>query len=196
MSKSTMVVLLALLLVTNSLVAPGQDRSRVVTAFKRLQVPATTDRAANELLALGRADTEARKFLSANLPTLIDRGPAERCRCWQNEVSLAGNLKIVEVAKPLSKWITVREGVITFTSNFRLENAPAAKALAQIGDPAIPTIQNVLLEDNVDRRGTALMILSLMHTPKARLVLKDHLEHEQDDKLRDYIVKTLDNWKE
>jgi hypothetical protein len=166
----------------------------VSAAFKRLQVPATTDQAAHDLLALGKADSNARSFLAANLPSLIDRGPVQECACWQNEVALAGKLQLVEAAKPLSKWITLSSGTVTFTQNFRLENAPAAKALAQIGDPAIPAVQNVLSDDKVNYRGTALMVLNLMHTLKAKGTLKDHLEHEQDENLRNYIVKTLETW--
>lgn len=89
----------------------------------------------------------------ARLPALIEPGPGASLQVWCNGVRLAGALKTVEAAPALAKWITVStEPTLTLSSEAQLRTSPAGKALVQIGDPAIPALQNLLEDGNKDQR--------------------------------------------
>lgn len=195
MRKATIAHALVLLLINVTLSA--QHESRVVAAFRRLQAQATTDRAAKDLLALGKADPEARKYLAANLLALIDRGASgefDCWHCWQNGAALAGQLKLVEAIKPLSRWISVSDGTLTMYRVLTLRDRPAARALVDIGNPAIPDVVTILVNEKASDRDVAVSILREIHTTKAKQALQTQRNREQDAKLRSLIAWALDNW--
>jgi hypothetical protein len=122
--------------------------------LKRFQSPKNTDDARKQLLQLGNSDPDVRRYLAVQLTPMIERGPkscppsqiedlfARWHSCpWYNAVELAGKLKIGEAAPALSPWINWRsEGPLLPTLEAQLIFHPAAKALYEIGDPAIPVV--------------------------------------------------------
>jgi hypothetical protein len=159
---------------------------------QKLQSAKTTDDARTQLLQLGRSDRGVRQFLAVRLPPLIDLGPkscppsdiedlkARWHACpWYNAVELSGKLRIAEAASALGPWIRWRaEGPYLPTLEAQLVFHPAAKALAEIGDPAIPAVQQAL--SNPKDHYVAVRVLCIIHTPKAKSVLRDDLPHETD----------------
>ena len=113
--------------------------SQVALLFQQLQSPETTDRADATLRERSTIDAEVKRYLAANLPALIGNGPS-KVPTWNNAVRLAGDLRIVETIPELAKWIGTQSGsgLITLARVVRLEEDPAGRALAQIGDPALP----------------------------------------------------------
>jgi HEAT repeat protein len=84
---------------------------------------------------------------------------------------------------------------VTLTTVLRLEDNAPGKALAQIGDPAVPVLIKVLNNKNVKERTRAVYALNLIGTPIAKNALRDQLNRESDPGLRDIILRTLDHWK-
>ena len=58
--------------------------------FQQLQAPGTTDRAAGQLLKLGKRSKAAREFLAAHLPGFVANGPVDPADPWLNAVHLVG----------------------------------------------------------------------------------------------------------
>jgi hypothetical protein len=159
---------------------------------KRLQSPKNTDDARKQLLQLGNSDPDVRRYLAVQLPPMIARGPkscppseivdlvARWHSCpWYNAVELAGKLKIGEAAPALSPWINWRsEGPLLPTLEAQLIFHPAAKALYEIGDPAIPVVQRVLNSGSSEEHARAVRVLCIINTPKSKAVLQDDLPHE------------------
>ncbi|HXO88748.1 MAG TPA: hypothetical protein VN885_08870 [Candidatus Acidoferrales bacterium] len=125
----------------------AQSRPTVQQLFRELQSNRTSDHAEAQLRELGSTGVHARRFLALHLPALIETDPRtteeERDRgqpirlTWRNEVRLAGELKIVEAAPGLAKWITVSTsgGMALGIGEEALVDSPAGQALVQIGDP-------------------------------------------------------------
>jgi len=111
---------------------------------------------------------------------------------WYNAVELSGKLKIAEVASALASWINWRsEGPFLPTLEVQLIFHPAAKALAEIGDPAISTLQRVLNSGNSEEHARAVRVLCIIHTPKAKAVLRVNLPRESDPDLQAMIKNVL-----
>lgn len=165
----------------------AQSHPAASELVQRLQSDETTDDARKQLLQLGRSDPDVRHYLAVQLPPLIERGPkscppseivdlaARWHACpWYNAVQLSGRLKIAEAASALAPWINWRnEGPFLPTLEVQLIFHPAAKALAEIGDPAIPILQRVLSSGNLGEHARAVLVLCIIHTPKAKAVLQD-----------------------
>src|ERR1700728_2196168 len=125
--------------------------------FQDLQSPQKSDRAAAKLLRIATSNEEARQFLAARLPALIEEDPAptnsdyEQGRrpiraVWQNSAKVAGELRIAAAVPALVKWFTVSTspGVSLGAGEEALADTPAAMALANIGDPSVPSVQPLL----------------------------------------------------
>jgi hypothetical protein len=172
---------------------------------KRLQSPKTTDDAGKQLLQLGNSGPDARRYLAVHLPPMIERGPkscppseivdlvARWHSCpWYNAVELAGKLKIGEAAPALFPWIGWRsEGPLLPTVEAQLIFHPAAKALYEIGDPAIPVVQRVLNSGSSEEHARAVRVLCIINTPKSKAVLQDDLPHETDPDQQTMIKNCL-----
>lgn len=156
-----------------------------------LESPNRTARAAETLLKRGKEEPRVRKYLAGHLPAMIDKGPDGAPEAWTSMVRLAGELRMAEAAGALARWLDVwgGEGSITLTQEVRLEDKPAGKALAQIGDPAIPSLVGVLKHGRLNQRWTATFALYDMNSPAARKALEEHLRRETDRTLRDFIKK-------
>jgi hypothetical protein len=183
-----------ILMVCTQLLAEKQGPAAEV--FQRLLSPQTTDKAAQQLLKRGKADSETRKYLAEHLPAVIERGPKEPDDPWFNAVQLAGELKIAESASALGRWISLDTGGMTGMAIWaRLGNQPAAKALSQIGDPAGPVLASILQYGNSEERSAAIRALALIGSPDAKKTLQNQLKREQEPKTKAFIKNILEHWK-
>lgn len=192
-------ILLACTLGLGFLSVAGQTRS-ARQLFLQLQSAQTTDSAEEQLRTLVASDPSAKNYLAEHLPAMIERGPQHHDshdadsqwpdRPWVNAVALAGELKIAQAAPALANWIKVRvDYATTLYTESSLENSPAGQALVQIGDPAIPVLQRTLSTGKDLDRWQAAYALNLIATPRARDALREHMRHEPDKTLVDFIGK-------
>jgi hypothetical protein len=166
---------------------------------QQLQSDKTTDNARDELLKLGKSAPNVRQYLAVHLPPLIERGPSKAdcsgnsCEPWKNEVELAGHLKIDAAAPALAKWINWRsQGPAGLSLEARLVFYPAATALFEIGDPAIPAVQHALDYGTSDEHYKAVRVLCIIHSPSAKAVLRNDLQREPDPDLQAMIKRDLE----
>jgi HEAT repeat protein len=191
-------VLLYLTFVLSAIVAAntralGQQPVSNETLFAQLQADATTDNALKQFLKRTPQDSDAQKYLATHLPEQILQGPqSDHARVWVNEVHLAGAFRIEEAIPALVKWmeqpIGLPEGQ-TLSSVENLITVPAGRAMAQIGEPAIPALADALKTGNYERRWVACRALNMVGTPRAIRALMDHLGQESDPELKTYIEK-------
>jgi hypothetical protein len=167
---------------------------------QQLQSKKTTNNARDELLRLGKSDPEVREYLAAHLPRLIESGPRtadcqeNSCETWLNAVKLAGQLKIAKAVPALAQWISWRErpAPLGLSSEANLVFYPAATALWEIGNPAVPAVQHVLESDQrppfrrIDER-----VLCIINTPESKAALRDFLPRESDPDLQAWIKRCL-----
>ena len=206
--SSKMVAAMAILgcwscLVVHRIMAQSQPTTSELV--QKLHSDKTTDDARKQLLQHGKSNPDVRHYLAVQLPPLIGLGPkscppsdivdlaARWHACpWYNAVELSGKLKIAEVASALASWINWRsEGPFLPTLEVQLIFHPAAKALAEIGDPAISTLQRVLNSGNSEEHARAVRVLCIIHTPKAKAVLRVNLPRESDPDLQAMIKNVL-----
>jgi hypothetical protein len=194
-SPTRMITIFFVLCVTlvAALAVFAQQPPDSATLIQQLRSLATTDKATLELMRLGRSDVHVRNYLISQLPSMIAGGPLDS-RPWSNAVKISGELKIAEAVPALAKWLTsaVSPGTVSFTQTVRLEDNPAAKALAQIGDPSVPTISTILKRGDLRQRWEAALVLSNIGSPMAKQKLRKHLDQEPDVSLRDFIERTLE----
>lgn len=144
---------------------------------------------------LGPQNAEVRRCLSSHLPNLIQHDPKKNPHVWINSVRLAGEFQIVETIPSLAKWIGLFVGSLqgaTLTSEGNLDPFPAGKALAQIGDPSIPTLIGILKTEQTHERYVACRALMIIGSSQALNALRAHLKQESDPELRHYIERALD----
>lgn len=158
---------------------------------QELQARETTDRAAEQLLKLAQSDGSARKFLVTRLPKLIGMDWGPEARVWRNIVGLAGGLRIVEAIPTLAKRIDFVDRPTSFGLAAALEDKPAAKALAQIGDPAVPALVELLKRGELMERWEASYVLEKIGSPTAQRAIRDHVKREVDPRLRSRIEEDL-----
>ena len=172
-----------------------QAEEPVATVFQRLQSSGNIHEATEQLLNRGRSDPKVREYIARHLPPMIEKGPGEKgdhLGPWIEFVRLARELKIAEAAPALTKWLTIDNiGEITTGGFIRLENNPAGKALAEIGDPAVPAVARVFDRGTLRERRYAVYVLNLINSPSAKATLQERLSREPDKDLRDFIRKSL-----
>jgi HEAT repeat protein len=171
----------------------AQGYPDVDTLFQQLQSRETTDNAKDLLLKRAVADSDVKKYLANKLPSMIDQGGTKVTSGWLNAVRLAGELKIAEAAPALGKWIGLNNvgGEITSGSLRHLETNPAGKALAQIGDPSIPVLVNVLEHGTPRDRYSAYLALGLIHSTRSIAVLRDHLDREDNQEFQKEVKHAI-----
>lgn len=177
---------------------PGAaNRAQVIPQVRRLAAelsqPKTTDRALREIPDLVKNDAAGRQYVVQRLCELIRKRNTDEV--WLNAVRLAGQLRASETI-PLLQEALSRGPVggpmnTTFTTQMRLDDDLVAKALSQIGDPAIPVAMNLLGSPDKKARRRAVLILGNTDTPAARKVLQDRLSHETDARIRELIESGL-----
>ena len=174
----------------------GNAQSNPSGLFQRLQIDSSTDDAETQLLRNAKTDPETRTYLALHLPELINKGPKNNARPWVNAVKLAGELKIPEAVPSLIPWIgqggDPSEPIpLTMSSYLRLEMFPAAKSLAQIGNPSVPAVTKVLDKGSRDEKYFAVYILMQIDSPDAMRALETHLQKESDPRIKDLIESVL-----
>jgi hypothetical protein len=196
--------LITVLVVLGSWGGPGvhsvlaQNHPSPSKLVRQLRSDQTTDNARDELLRLGKSDPSVRQYLAVHLPSVIESGPStpvcsgNSCEPWLNAVELGGHLKIDAAAPALAKWINWRSpGPSGLSLEARLVFYPAARALIEIGDPAVPAVQYALDRGNSHERYRAVRVLNIIDSPSARAVLRKDLQHEPDPDLRAMIKRDL-----
>jgi hypothetical protein len=184
----------------------AQTAPKVAALYDRLIQPSETDAAAPEILEMAKNDSMARDFLAGKLPSLIvDRLPPRDARTaspvWLNAVRLAGQLKIVEAVPALTQALSRPEmcggydirgcGVMTLGTEARLDHDIVGRALADIGDPCVPVVADILLKGGSAERRRAMWILAKINSPAAQKAMRDHLPSESDPRLRELIQDVL-----
>ena len=170
----------------------AQGPAQVDQLLGQLQRPGTTDRAREELLTEGQSDPETKKYLAQRLPPLIERGPSNGFDAWVNAARLAGNLRLVEAASALARWIGVNTGgTTTLSTEVRLQHSPAARALVDIGEPALPSLRLILQRAKLNERWVAVWALDAIGSPNAMSVLRAHAPREPDPNLQKFIEKII-----
>ena len=173
---------------------PHHSTESVALAFERLQSqsPSEIKDASEQLVRLGKSDPKARDYIALHLPPLIEKGPKDYLGRWITFVRLAGELKIAEAAPALAKWLTIDNiGEISTAGFIRLDNNPAGSALVQIADLAIPAVITVLDHGTLRERRYAVYVLNQINSSSAKRALREQLNREPDEDLRDFIRKSL-----
>jgi hypothetical protein len=181
-------------------------RAKIGELYERLIQASETNTAAPEILEMARNDSTARDFLAEKLPSLIvDRLPPRDARTtspvWANAVRLAGQLKIVEAVPALTQALSKPEmcggydirgcGVMTFGTEARLDHDIVGRALADIGDPCVPVVAEILSKGGSAERRRAMWVLTKINSAAAQKAMRDHLPSESDPRLRELIQDVL-----
>ncbi len=161
--------------------------------FQKLQSEQTAGEAFNRLLELGKRHADVREYLVAHLPERISAGPGSNSQVWAYETSLAGLLKIREAIPALIGQIDreLPNDIVTFSGREKLADFPAGRALAQIGEPAVPALSSILETGDYQKRWVASRALNMIDARTATEALTKHLPRESDPRLKDYIQHTL-----
>jgi HEAT repeat protein len=189
--RSVLLSILALVTIAGSFPsAISQETARAKKLFADLQNEKTSDAAAAQLLKDARENPETLNYLAAHLPTRISA--PERGEGWINSIRLSGELKIEQAAPALASLLTESDtmggdGVITFTRLATLQIDPPGKALAQIGDPAIPAIEKVFENGDRTARFRAVYVLQNIGSKKSTEALRRQLSVEKDPNIQRVI---------
>jgi hypothetical protein len=182
----------AVLAATSGLVAHAQTNLSDLLA--KLQIDESSEQAARQLVKLGKSDGAARAYIVLHLPRLIEQKPQYFSGSWENAVRVAGELKISEASVALGKWVgadNMGPNEITLAEVEKLATDPPAKSLAQIGQPAIPTLLTVLHSEKVLARRDAILALRMIGSPQALGAIRDQATHEADPELQRLIARIL-----
>ena len=190
-----LLVVMLFALMSNGLQLAGQDvvsQTQLGHLVEQLQNDTTSDQAAIQLQALAKTDSAVKPFLSAQLPEILERYP--RGSVWLNAVRLAGSLRVVSAVPNLVAELSLptKTGVISFTSERRLEDDPPGKALAEIGEPATQLVAKALERNDKAVRWRAALVLMNINSTNARQALRRHLQKEPDPNLRAVIQDAID----
>ncbi len=153
----------------------------------------TTDQAAAAMMSAAETNKEVRRYLGEDLPAVILK---RRGEVWINAMQLAGNLKISGTVYALTELLKrgdTKIGPISMGIVYRLDDDPAGKALAKIGEPAVDAVAAILNTSPVNTRWRAAIILGNMNSAKGDQVLQAHLRNESDPGIAKYIEGELQN---
>lgn len=153
--------------------------------------PATTSEAASRLINLSRSDSSVRSNLAGSLPAMLLQ--TRNMDVVRSEAKLAGALRIETAIPSLIRLLSGPnyEGAGSLSTRRELENDPVARALFDIGKPALPALKEALKSNDRETRGRAAGILVLTNTPETQAILRDHIAVEPDGGLRAYIRGNL-----
>ncbi|SRR5258708_1402718 len=171
----------------------AQPAQQVQQLFAQLQDATTSGEAFVHLKALAESSADARQYLAMNLPGLIAK--TSQAPVLRNSIRLAGNLRIAEAVPILVKLLDQYPGggPTTITETMRLDTDPVAKALAEIGEPAVGGVRNILENstNSQSMRMRAALILSNMNSKQADQVLALDLQSERDPRVKGLIQSQL-----
>ena len=177
----------------------AQTAQEVQQLFTQLHDAPTSDEASVQLKALAGNNADARLYLAKELPGLISKTSQDNSqfKVWFNSIRLAGELKIEESIPVLvTLFEPARYGpsaISTMTSRTTFANDPVAKALVELGQPAIDPVSGILEDKNKDQytRMRAALVLYNMNSPQADTALAQDLQTETDARTRSFIESRL-----
>ena len=183
----------------------AQTAPKIGVLYNRLIQPSETNAAVPEILEMAKNDSTAREFLAGKLPSLIvnqlphDEGAVSPV--WANAVRLAGQLTIVEAVPALTKALSRQpmfggydkkdRSDVTLGMEGHLDFDIVGRALADIGDPSVPVIADILSKGAFPERRRATWILININSPAAQKAMRDHLPSENDPEVRRLIQMVL-----
>jgi HEAT repeat protein len=179
--------------------ASAQTAPELQQLVTQLQEATTSDEASVQLKALAGSNANARRYLAKELPEIISKTSEDHSqyKVWLDSVRLAGELKIEESIPVL---VTLFEparyspsAISTMTSRATFANDPVAKALVQLGQPAIGALSGILENKEKDQytRLRAALVLYNMNSPDADAALAHNLQTETDPRVRSFIEGRL-----
>jgi hypothetical protein len=182
----------------SSVAQPTRDEQQL---FAQLRNVKTTDAAYVHLKAIARSNPSVRQYLVTNLPASIPDDLSQSL-IWSNSVGansvrLAGDLRIAEAVpilmKSLDNNLAKPGGFATFAIVAELNNDPVAKALSQIGEPALRPVSDRLKNNSNSQkeRVRAVEILNYMDSAGADQALVEQLKSENDPVVKATIVAVL-----
>jgi hypothetical protein len=177
-----------------------QAQTDVSTLYAQLTQLRTTDGAAKSIRDAASQDRTAKGFVAERIPSLLTSSRKTGDEVWMNAVRLAGQLKVVAAIPALKEALSVgpirggydnQSPVISASQYFQLRYDIVARALADIGDPSIPTAADILSHGDAADRKRAVSILSNINSPAANQAMRDHLPVEQDPQIKEMIQRSL-----
>jgi hypothetical protein len=184
----------------------AQNVVGVQSLVTQLDQSSTTNSAAQQIHDLAAKDATVRDYLAQKLPAMISanaNGDWQSVNLmWLNTVRLAGQLKLETTIpaliqsllgrNPVAVWAYDRpwHGGSTLSEDAKLLNDIVARALADIGDPAVPAVADVLANGDPTQRKRAAWILININTPVARKAMSDRLQIETDPAMKN-LLETL-----
>jgi len=124
--------------------------------------------------------------LQSESPTEIKQGSEQLVRLGKSDPKAREY-----IALHLAPMTIDNIGEISTAGFMRMENNPAGAALVQIGDPAIPAVITVFDHGTSRERRYAVYVLNQINSSSTKRVLRDQLNREPDEDLRDFIRKSL-----
>jgi HEAT repeat protein len=176
----------------------SQATPELQTLLVQLKAPETTHQSASKLMSISQSQPAVRNLLSDELPTmLVDNDDFD---VMQAETMLAGDLKLETTIhslvnllnKPVHSFHSRKSRYIledrTLTRFAELRDDPVARALSEIGEPALPALSVPLESPSVDVRRRAIRILLRIKTPQSRAMLQQRVSKETDVELKKYLA--------
>jgi hypothetical protein len=182
-------------------VEPVQEQvqdERLRELLRRFKSPIKNERleAQQNILTLSRDDLKFRNSAIRSLLDIVEtqKGPVihfDRYQEWKLAVETLGLMRAVEASSTLAKRISVNNG----SFGLGIVWFPAATALVQIGDPAIPELTNVLRSSQSElERHLCVETLHAIRTPAARNALENIQLRTKRKDLKQAINHVLRNW--
>jgi hypothetical protein len=160
----------------------------------RLTNPATTDAERTELISRAATDPQLRSSLGRMLPSMLSA--EKNITVMESEAKLAGALKlettIPALVSLLARQIPMSGGMY---ASAQLLDDPVARALYDIGKPAIPALAEALKSPSRLQRTRAMQVLVLTDSDESQAILQAHVPVEPDESLRRYLRGNL-AWQE
>jgi HEAT repeat protein len=182
-------LVLGQLTVTSAQTVPKPDIGALMTRFNDDTLGPNAE---EQILEAAKRDPAARPYVVQELPEMIRKPETD---VWLRTVSLAGKLKAAEAVPALLLAMSRRpfpaETYLTFGGILRLDTDIVAKALARIGNPAIPGVENLMRSPDEMTRGRAIRILRNIDSPVARKALRERLPQEKNADLKEWIREGL-----
>jgi hypothetical protein len=145
-----------------------------------------------QILQIAKKDPQAREYVVQRLPDLIRKPESD---VWLDAIRIAGSLKAKEAIPALQEVMSRRplpaKTYLTLAGIENLDNDIVAKALSQIGNPAIPSVRTLLASGDSSMRSRAVLILRNIGSPAARKALQEYLPHETNQEVRKLIQDSL-----
>ena len=157
-----------------------------------LASPAKTDDARLRLISRASCDSRVYALLSDRLPAMLIHDTD--FSVVRNEAELAGLLKLSSTIPAPIRLLNYPQYAIgggSMSSQMNLTSDPVAKALYEIGEPALPDLVEALKSNSFDVRDRVEAILVLTNTTESRAILKGFLPHEPDPRLRARIESVV-----